>query len=161
MSDVNAKPLKGFHLVQALHTPVLISELNKRRFREVFTLKYMGAAQYEGGAFDRYLRSLSEAIKTSPELIQSFDLEVGGSQVFGIFDTRNCDLATVRAGIQSLLDGKALTKRPADFPPKTNPPSVAWAEINLGVFWSLGDYRDDVQGMILREVEHLDAEGVA
>lgn len=158
MTDVNAKPLKGFHLVQALHTPGLMSMLHQRRFSEIFFLKYMGAAQYEDGAFDRYICSLSEAIDASPSLVEAFEIEIAGAYLCGIFDTRKCDLETVRAGIQSLLDGTALLKRPADFPPKTNPPSVAWAEINLGVFWSLADYREVIPGMIHREAEYLNSQ---
>lgn len=151
---MNNQKLKGFHLVQALHTPVLMSELGKRRFLEIFILKYMGAAQYEGGAFDRHLRSMSEAISASQ--IEAFRVVINGIPLYGIFDTRRCDLETVRAGIQSVYDGVAVLKRHADFPPRTKPPAVAWAEINLGVFWSLADYRDDVAGMILREIQHQD-----
>lgn len=157
MTDVNAKPLKGFHLVQALHTPMLMSMLHQRRFGEIFVPKYMGAAQYEGGAFDRYICSLSEAIDASPALIETFEIKIAGAQLCGIFDTRKCDLETVRAGIKSLLDGTAQLKRPADFPPRTNPPSVAWAEINLGVFWSLADYRAVIPGMIHREAQYLNS----
>lgn len=152
MSNTESKPLYPFRLVQALHTPVLMSDLGKRRFLEIFTLKYMGAAQYEGGAFEKYLSALDVAVAESR--IETFEAEVGGILVYGLFDTKYSSLEGVVAGIKSLLDETAVLKRPSDFPPKGRPPSVAWAEINLGVFWALADFREHLPGMIQREVLH-------
>lgn len=155
MSNAEVKAPLPFRLVQALHTPVLMSALDSRRFLEIFTLKYMGAAQYEGDAFDRYLQSLSEAIGAST--VETFEAEVSGIIVYGLFDTRYSTLEGVVAGLKSLLDDTAVLKRPSDFPPKGRPPSVAWAEINLGVFWALADFREHVAGMIVREAKHFAA----
>lgn len=153
MSNTEQKPIYPFRLVQALHTPVLMSDLGNRRFLEIFYLKYMGAAQYEGGSFERCLISLDEAINASR--IETFEAEVDGVVIFGLFDTKFSSLEGVLAGIKSLLDGTAVLKRPSDFPPQGRPPSVAWAEINLGVFWALADFREHLPGMIQREVRYF------
>lgn len=152
MSNTESKPQYPFRLVQALHTPVLMSDLGNRRFLEIFSLKYMGAAQYEGGAFEKYLAALDGAITESR--FETFEAQVDGIVVYGLFDSKFSSPESVLAGIQSLLDQTAVLKRPADFPPKGRPPSVAWAEINLGVFWALADFREHLAGMIQREVRY-------
>lgn len=169
MSNTSKKP-KEFRLVQAFFTPKLISHLDTWRFGDLFSPRYMGAAEYEGPAVENFLRALDEV--ASPEPIRSwvpfkkptpvptqvefFEAEIDGMVIYVMFDTRHGTLASTLAGIKSVAARKADLKRNADFPPKGERPSAAWAEIRLGVFWAFADFREHLAGMIHREVQYLD-----
>ncbi len=174
MRTIYAK--KPFSLVQRLELKgSLPKEPGSLMFGDLFALEYMGASEFEFGAFSEFLRTADWAANPakphflmrmfeSPRPIywESFSASVGGIAVYGGFDSRLHSVEDVIAKIGEVASGKARCKGGANFPPKEGSISktVAWVEIIQGVFWSLQDFRYLFSNLVNQSVRHMDKQRV-
>ncbi len=155
------KKVRKFRYVQRL-IPLnpKVECLDTLRFGEVFRMHYMGAAEFERGAFETFLTRMCEL--NNPEDHRSFwqrrvlrkpapvsrlhfiRATVEGTPIYAAFDTTRHTQAEVIEEITAIAKGRAHLKMPAGFPPTASDQArgecpTVWAEIRENVIWSLSD----------------------
>lgn len=140
------------YLVQRLRRMPTTGPLSELRFGEVFQLDYMGSAEFEFGAFGKFMRRMNDAP------LESFKLEVNGTKVFGVFDSSNFEsVKDVTAVLQSIADGKHRLKERADFPSTAQfRKTDAWAAIDSGIFWATENMSGVVKRLFANSVAYMD-----
>ncbi|AYG47731.1 hypothetical protein DV532_25920 (plasmid) [Pseudomonas sp. Leaf58] len=149
------------------------------RFGEAFSLEYMGAAEYEFGAFARFLRTANDC---RDHLVEAKAvIAYGDDQVICtvtcFYDPQTQSWAHIEKQLTLLAQGKLHTKCGAHFPAADTrslapvkgrrkaaehpprPTTCGWVEIGQNVFWTtseitLAQYRD----LLHASVEHMDAQ---
>lgn len=150
------------------------------RFGEAFGLEYMGAAEYEFGAFTRFLRAAHEC---RDDLVEAKVVIAYGDDgqltctVTCFYDPQAQSWSHIEKQLTMLAQGKLHTKRRANFPaadprppasvkgrrksvePPPRPTTCGWVEIGQNVFWTtseinLAQYRD----LLRASVEYMDAQ---
>lgn len=133
--------------------------LDNLRFGEVFELDYMGAAEYEFGAFPKFLRRMASALLGRVTVTLK-----DGTKVFAVYDmasyTGDAQVAEV---LNDIADKKTRHKCGPDFPPrvptaKWDSGTVAWAELDHGLFWSLENMSVGVSKLFANSVKYMDAQ---
>jgi hypothetical protein len=163
-----------FFLVQRLSLAQKLYDPSKLSFGQVFNLHYMGSAEFEFGAFAKWIRHMHDCATprtekrgllrrkiTMPFTLETFSAVVGGIQVYGAFDKEKNTEISVLSNIELIAKGKRRCKGHPGFPPAKGSSfeqTIAWAEIELGVFWSLIDFREELPGMLSRSVAYMDEE---
>jgi hypothetical protein len=150
------------------------------RFSEVFSLEYMGAAEYEFGAFARFLRTAHDCrdhLVEAKSVIAYGDDDQLTCTVTCFYDPQAQSWAHIEKQLTLLAQGKLHTKRGAHFPaadtrppapvkgrrkaaePPPRPTTCGWVEIGQNVFWTtseitLAQYRD----LLRASVDYMDAQ---
>lgn len=143
-----------FYQVQRLISSKGLTVTPDTRFGEMFGLDYMGASEYEWGAFPAFMRDVHAHLDT----LTSAQIQIEGMDVFVVFSGHNNTLEHVTAELVAIATGKRQTHRGARFKavapatgPKPRKNSVAarraeveaftrvdgWAEISLTAFWTV------------------------
>ena len=153
--------IRKFRLVQRL-IPVenRTENLASLRFGQVLLMDYMGAVEYERGAFSDFLvrmQALNSPVdqrsfwqrrvlrQPAPvSLLQFMRATVHGVKIFIAYDTTRHTATEVIEEITAIAKGRANLKMPARFPSTEYDRSsrdcpTAWAEIKENVIWSLSD----------------------
>jgi hypothetical protein len=155
------KKVRKFRYVQRL-IPLnpKVECLDTLRFGEAFRMHYMGAVEFERGAFEAFLTRMHELNnpvdqrsfwqrrvlrKSAPgSCLHFIRATVEGTPIYAVYDTTRHTQAEVIEEITAIAKGRAHLKMPAGFPPseidqaRGECPTV-WAEIRENVIWSLSD----------------------
>lgn len=172
----------SFYQVQRLISSKGFTVTPETRFGEMFGLDYMGASEYEWGAFPAFLRDVHAHLDT----LVGAQIQIEGMDVFVVFSEHNNTLEHVTAELVAIATGKRHTQCGARFKavapatgPKPRKNSVAarraeveaftrvdgWAEISLTAFWTvlpmtLGLYKQLIDASVtyMDEKKRLEAE---
>lgn len=141
------------------------------RFGELFKLDYMGASEYEFGAFPKFMREVHE----HQENLVGVEVDIEGMAVFVVYSTHNNTQEHVLEQLKAIAQGKQYTKGGASFKkpgeaavkkPRMGSRAArqaeadamfrvdGWAEISLTTFWT-------VLPMTLERYKQLIANSVA
>lgn len=141
------------YLIQRLTRESITGKVAEHRFGEIFSLDYMGSAEFEFGAFGEFMRNMHKAD------LQPFKTSVNGVEYFGVFDPKYYATAEeVSAMLQNLADGKYRLKERADFPsePTRWHRTDAWADIRDNVFWSKENLSSSIVQVFANSVAYMD-----
>lgn len=132
------------YLVQRLQFKKPVSISTETLFSELYQLDYMGSAEYEFGAFAKFLVSMAAGkMDTLPVFT------IGSTIISVIYDTTKISQADAVNRIQDVYDQKTRLKEQsyytADrFEPKPDPRPIsyqqkisAWADIDNNFFWTI------------------------
>ncbi|MBD8089170.1 hypothetical protein IFT48_04185 [Pseudomonas fluorescens] len=143
-----------FYSVQRLISKKALEPTPDLRFGQFFDLDYMGASEYEYGAFPGFLRD----VHANRDTLVSTQLHINGMDVFVAYSTHNNTLEHVTCELFAIAEGTRRTQCGARFKmpdaPSTKKPrknSAAaraaetelffrvdgWAEISLTTFWTV------------------------
>lgn len=154
-------PNSNPYLIQRLVRKNVSGHVAKLRFGEVFTLEYMGSAEYEFGAFPKYLRAMNAAAESG--LLVGLSCTIGGRKVFAVYDSSQYEGGTNE--VAELLDGiakkkfkhKESTYFTPDRPLRANDDTVAWADIsNNSLFWSYENLNTSIIESFKNSVKFMD-----
>lgn len=143
------------YLIQRLERKSIIGKIIEHRFGEIFALDYMGSAEFEFGAFPKFLRAMHAAD------LKPFKAFVNGVEYFGVFDPKYyADETAVSKMLNDLASGKFRLKEGANFP--NNPEykytkTDAWADILNNIFWSKENLSASIVQAIANSVAYMDA----
>jgi hypothetical protein len=166
-NDFLKRRQRSFYLVQTFISSRFEANAATMGFDDVFYRHNMSASEFSKDAYARFVQSMAQAACPVPvnswipfirrssarSTLDLFTARIAGVTVYGAFDNKNNTLKSVLAGIQAVAENKVFLKRNADFPPQEGQiATTAWAELRLGVFWSLDDYRQDLAGLFSRAV---------
>jgi hypothetical protein len=159
---------RSFFLVQAFTSSRAESNVDTLGFDRVFYRHNMCGSEFSKDSYARFVMSMAQAASPKPmrswipfvksklprPSLELFTTTIAGVTIYGAFDSQRNSLDSVIAGIQAIADNKVLLKRNADFPPQHGGgvTTTGWAEIRLGVFWSIADFRKELAGLFIRAV---------
>lgn len=136
--------------VQNLERETVEGSPSQYRFGEVYGLSYMGAAEYEFGAFPAMLRRMNEATLSSTMVKLP-----NGKKVFVVYDSSNYESEKeVQTIIRNLFKDK--------YHLKCNTMSYAadhydaWVDINNGLFFSYENLNNTIPTIIANSVTFMD-----
>jgi hypothetical protein len=159
---------RSFYLVQTFISSRNEANAGTVGFDRVFSRHNMSATEFSKDAYVNFVKSMAEAARPAPvnswipfikrksarSTLELFTANIGGVSIYGAFDSKRNTLQSVLAGIQAIADNKIMLKRNADFPPQVGAvTTTGWAEMRLGVFWAIDDFRKDLTGLFIRAVE--------
>lgn len=140
------------YLVQRLQRKPTEGSVRNYRFGELFELDYMCSAEFEFGAFPKFLRRMHAAT------LESFTLTINGIKVFGVYDTANfANVGEVAEVLQSIADGKRRLKEYADFPTSKRRKTDAWAAIDSGIIWSTENISEAIKSVIANSFAYMES----
>lgn len=143
------------YLIQRLKRNRTDGQLSNLRFGEIWTLDYMGNAEYEFGAFPRFLREMNAAT------LQDFSFNINGIKVFGVYDTSKfASKNEVENVLQNLADGKYRLKNSAMFPNTSqyNKDITGWADIENNLFWTTESMAKSIVKCIANSIVYMENE---
>lgn len=141
------------YLIQRLTRNKVEGPLKQYRFGQVWSLDYMGSAEFEFGAFPKFLRRM-KAAATWP-----FTANINGVRVYGIYDPTSYPTEDmVVAVLQDIADGKTRHKEMPSFPATASyfKNVSGWADIANGLFWSTENMNYAIVQIIENSVEYMD-----
>jgi hypothetical protein len=150
------------------------------RFGQAFELEYMGASEYEFGAFPAFLRAAHDRIDQLVEVKASivYDKALGLSYPITCFyDPHAMTWEHIENQLVMVAQGKQRTKMSAGFPgikrQQTTPPrgprkavatiipseTCGWVDVGNNVFWTAREITlDQYKGLLRESVEYMDAQ---
>mgnify|MGYP003434600219 FL=1 len=158
---------RSFFLVQTFSSNSVVYNAESTTFDRVFFRSSERTNEFSNDTHNNFLRSMAAAARpkrvnswiplisrnSARSTLEPFSAIIAGREIYGVFDSKRNTLESVLAGIQAVADNKVMLKRNADFPPQeARVPTRGWAEIRLGVFWSIADFRKELAGLFLRAV---------
>lgn len=150
------------YLIQRLNRKPTNGSIADHRFGEIWELDYMGAAEYEFGAFPKMLVSLAENLKE----LRTFHLDVdvtgshwrdkdkrtGKTRVFGFYDSTMATDREVMDAITKIAADKIRLKMPANM---SDGRVTGWVDIVNHFFWSTENMSMSIVHSIKRSSDYI------
>lgn len=159
MRNVSPEPW----LIQRLKRQTTDKPLAECRFGEVWGLDYMGSAEYEFGAFARFLRRMAAAS------LVKFSATVEGVKVFGVYDPTAYGTTENVVDILTAIAKREVRHKESPGFPRENYTYLdrnrkkaylyekvsGWADIENGLFWTTESMSDAVLAMFQNSLKYM------
>jgi hypothetical protein len=145
------------YLIQRLslrggHDPEV--KLDTLRFGELFSMDYMGAAEFEFGAMAKNLREFH----AQDAEIDHFSFKHNERWYYGFYNSAKFDLTEVIEKLKKLDTKGMYQKEHADFPYKKGNTVSAWFDIRNQVFFGIHNLYETFRTVIGNSITYMDSQ---